>query len=61
MTPRPDNIWPDMWNHMSDASKRKVKQKWAIEKRKLENARKLRGIFFIDPEDGVQGHHEKRS
>ena len=26
-------------------------QKWAIEKLKLDSARRLRGIFFIDPED----------
>ena len=31
--------------------KRKEKQKWTIEKPKLENARKLRGIHFIDPEE----------
>ena len=31
-TSRPDNVWPDMWKHMCDASKRKAKQKWAIEK-----------------------------
>ena len=37
---------------MSDASKRKEKQKWAIEKPKLDNARKLRGIYFIDADDG---------
>ena len=36
---------------MSDASKRKEKQKWAIEKPKLGNARRLHGIFFIDPDD----------
>ena len=48
---RPDNVWPDLWKHMSDASKRKEKQKWTIEKPKLDNARKLRGIYFIDPED----------
>ena len=36
---------------MSDASKRKEKQKWAIEKPKLDNARRLRGIYFIDHED----------
>ena len=36
---------------MSDAAKRKEKQKWAIEKPKLENARRLRCIFFIDPDD----------
>ena len=29
----------------------KLKQKWSDEKLHLENARKLRGIYFIDPED----------
>ena len=29
----------------------KEKQKWSNEKFHLENARKLRGIYFIDPED----------
>ena len=47
-TSRPDNVWPDMRKHMSDVSKRKEKQKWAIEKPKLDNARRLRGIFFIE-------------
>ena len=37
--------------HMTDASKRKEKQKCAIEKPKLDNARSLRGIYFIDPKD----------
>ena len=36
---------------MSDASKRKEMQKWATEKPKLDNARKLRGFYFIDPDD----------
>ena len=36
---------------MSDVSKRKEKQKWAIERPKLDNARRLRGIHFIDPKD----------
>ena len=36
---------------MSDASKRKEKQKWAIEKPMLDNAGKLRGIYIIDPAD----------
>ena len=31
--------------------KLKEKQKWLHEKLHLENARKLRGIYFIDPED----------
>ena len=37
---------------MSEASKRKEKPKWAIEKLKLDNARKLSGIYLIDPDDG---------
>ena len=44
----PDNVWPDMWKQMSDASKRKAKQAWAVEKPKLDHARQLRGIFFIE-------------
>ena len=32
-------------------AKLKEKQKWAEEKIHLDNARKLRGIYFIDPED----------
>ena len=44
-------VWPEMRKHMSDALKRKEKQKWSIEKPKLDNARRLRGIYMIDPED----------
>ena len=29
----------------------KEKKSWASEKPNLENARKLRGVYFIDPED----------
>ena len=50
-TSRPDDVWPDMWKYMSDAAKKKAKQRWAIEKPKLDNARQLRGIFFIEPND----------
>ena len=28
------------------------KQQWAIEKSKVDNARKLRGIYSIGPDDG---------
>ena len=48
---RPDSLWPEIWEEMSEASKRKEKQKWASEKPKLDNARKLRGIYFIDSAD----------
>ena len=52
MTSRPDTLRPEIWKDMSDAPPRKEKQKWANEKPKLDNARKLRGIHFIDPDDG---------
>ena len=48
---RPDDVWPDMWNFVSDAAKKKAKQKWAIEKPKLDNARQLKGIFCFEPND----------
>ena len=50
-TSRSNNVRPNMRKHMSDASKRKDKQKWTIEKPKLDNVRRLRGIYFIDFED----------
>ena len=37
--------------HVSDAGNKKAKQRWAIEKPQLDNARQLRGIFFIEPND----------
>ena len=36
---------------MRKNAKLKEKQNWSNEKLHLENARKLRGIYFIDPED----------
>ena len=36
---------------MGKNAKLKEKQKWSEEKLHLENARNMRGIFFIDPED----------
>ena len=36
---------------MGKHAKAEEKQKWSEEKIHLENARKLRGIYFIDPED----------
>ena len=36
---------------MGKHAKLKEKQKWSNEKFHLENARKLRGIYFVDPED----------
>ena len=36
---------------MGKHAKLKEKQKWSNEQFRLGNARKLRGIYFIDPED----------
>ena len=51
LTSRPDHLWPELWKSMRKHAKLKEKQKWSNEKIHLENARKLRGIYFIDPED----------
>ena len=40
---------------------KKAKQRWAIEKPKLDNARRLRGIFFIEPEDQELKHTMKNA
>ena len=51
LTSKPDHLWPELWKSMGKHAKLKEKQKWSNEKFHLENARKLRGIYFIDPED----------
>ena len=47
LTSRPDHLWPELWKSMGKHAKLKEKQKWSNEKLHLENARKLRGIYFI--------------
>ena len=51
LTSRPDPLWPELWTKLGRNAQLKEKQKWSNEKHHLENARKLRGIYFIDPED----------
>ena len=51
LTSRPDHLWTELCKSMGKHAKLKEKQKWSNEKLHLENARKLRGIYFIDPED----------
>ena len=51
LTSRPDHVWPELWKSMGKHAKLKEKQNWSNEKFHFENARKLRGIYFIDPED----------
>ena len=51
LTSRPDHPWPELWKSMGKNAKLKEKQKWSEEKIHFDNARKLSGIYFIDPED----------
>ena len=50
---RPDNVWPEEWTKIGKAAQKRVKQKWANQKPKLDNARRMRGIYCIDLE-GVE-------
>ena len=43
-------LWLEMWIGMSKPAHKQEKPEWAVENPKLDNARKLRGFFFIDPE-----------
>ena len=49
-TSRPDLLWPELWEIMGKNAKLKEKKNWSNEKLHLDNARKLRGIYF-DPQD----------
>ena len=62
LTSWPDLLWPELRDKMGKTAKLKEKQKWSNEKLHLENARKLRGIYFIDPEDmEFQRNHQERA
>ena len=50
-TSRPDHLWPELWTKLGRNARLREKQKWSDEKPKLDNARRLRGIYVIDPED----------
>ena len=39
--------WTEVWTKIGKAAQKREKQEWA----KLNNARRLRGIYFIDPND----------
>ena len=51
LTSKPDHLWPELWTKLRRIVKLRDKHKWAIEKPKLDNARRLLGIYVIDPED----------
>ena len=51
-TSKPDYLWPETMDKRVTCSETNTKKhKWAIEKPKLDNASRLRGIHFIDPAD----------
>ena len=47
VTSRPDHLWPELWRGMSKNAQLREKHKWAIGKPKLDNARRLRGIYLL--------------
>ena len=51
VTSRPDHLRPELWIKLGRNARLKERQKWFNEEPKLENARKLRGIYVIDLED----------
>ena len=57
-TSRTDHLWPELWTKLGRNAQLREKQKLSIEKPKFDNARRLRGIYFIYPEDKrVQRNH----
>ena len=48
---RPDYVCPEVWTKIGKAAQNREKQEWAKEEPKLDNVRKLRGIYFLDPDD----------
>ena len=51
-TTRPENVWPEVWTEIGKAAQMREKQEWANEKPKLDHARRLRGVYSVDPEEG---------
>ena len=48
---RPDHSWPELWKQWERMPSWRRGKSGHMKKLQLENARKLRGIYFIDPED----------
>ena len=44
-------VWPEVWSKIGKAAQNREQQEWKREKPKLDNTRRLRGIYFIDPGD----------
>ena len=45
---RPDEIWPEVWSNVSKQSQSEEGRQWDTDKPKLDAARRLRGIYYID-------------
>ena len=50
-TTRPENLWPEIWTNIGKVVEKKEEHEWANEKPKLDDAWRLRGVYFIDLED----------
>ena len=60
-TTRPDHAWLEVCTKICKSAQKREKGKWAKERPKLDNARKLKWIYVIDPEDKKnQGRSWKR-
>ena len=60
-TTRPDYVRPEVWTKIGKAAQNREKQEWAKEKSKLDNARKLKAIYFIDPDDREYSEIHKKN
>ena len=50
-TTRPNHVWPELRTKNGKAAQNREKQEWKNVKPKLDNARRLRGIYFVGPDD----------
>ena len=48
------SVGRNLERHVGSVETKREKQKWAIEKAKLENARELRGTYFTDPDQDIR-------
>ena len=60
-TTRPDDVWPDMWNQMSDAAKKKATKMGYRETKARQCQTIERNILFWTKRRRIQAHNERRS
>ena len=48
-----DHVWPEVCTKMGKAAQNREKQEWKNEKPNVDNVRRLKGIYFVDPDDQV--------